>query len=65
MNDYATGRRKPASENSPAYRNIGIGAQILRALGVRRMRLLSSPMRFNALSGFDLEVVECVPAPKR
>lgn len=40
------------------YRTIGIGAQILRELGVRQMRLLSSPMRFNALSGFDLEVVE-------
>lgn len=65
MDDFAAGRRKPASENSPAYRNIGIGAQILRSLGVRRMRLLSSPMRFNALSGFELEVVECVPAPKR
>src|SRR5690625_7723628 len=65
MDDFAAGRRKPASENSPAYRNIGIGAQILRSLGVRRMRLLSSPLRFNGLSGFDLGVVEWVPAPKR
>lgn len=63
LDDFAAGRRRPASENSPAYRNIGIGAQILRSLNVRKMRLLSSPMRFNALSGFELEVVECVPAP--
>ena len=47
---------------SRAYRNIGTGSQILKALGVRKMRLLSSPMRFNALSGFGLEIVEYVEA---
>jgi len=26
------------------------------------MRLMSSPMKFNAISGFDLEVVEYLPA---
>ncbi len=45
-----------------SYRNIGTGSQILKSLGVRRMRLLSSPMRFNALSGFGLEIVEYVEA---
>lgn len=39
---------------------IGTGSQILRDLGVGRMRLLSFPARFNAISGFDLEVVEFV-----
>lgn len=43
---------------SQQYRTIGVGAQILRDVGVQQMRLLSSPLRFNALSGFDLEVVE-------
>lgn len=42
------------------YRSIGVGAQILRHLGVRDMRLLSTPLKFNALSGFDLNVVETV-----
>ena len=37
-------------------------AKKLRDLGVRKMRLLSSPMKFNAISGFDLEVVEYLPA---
>ncbi|MEX2131528.1 MAG: hypothetical protein WD772_08570, partial [Pseudohongiellaceae bacterium] len=32
-----------------------------RDLGVGKMRLLSYPARFNAISGFDLEVVEFVP----
>ena len=39
---------------------IGTGSQILRDLGVGKMRLLSYPARFNAISGFDLEVVEFV-----
>jgi 3,4-dihydroxy 2-butanone 4-phosphate synthase/GTP cyclohydrolase II len=42
------------------YRLIGTGSQILRDIGVGKMRLLSSPTRFNAISGFHLEVVEFV-----
>lgn len=42
------------------YQTIGVGAQILKHLGVKDMRLLSSPIKFNALSGFDLNVVETV-----
>ena len=34
----------------------GIGAQILRDLGVTKMRLLSSPQRIPAMTGFNLEV---------
>ncbi|WP_026472165.1 bifunctional 3,4-dihydroxy-2-butanone-4-phosphate synthase/GTP cyclohydrolase II [Alkanindiges illinoisensis] len=56
---------KPSSKAlSQQYRTIGVGAQILRDVGVQQMRLLSSPLRFNALSGFDLEVVEYL-APER
>ncbi len=38
-------------------RFVGVGAQILRALGVGKMRVLSHPMRFPNLTGFGLEVV--------
>ena len=51
------GEPKPAKTPS-TYSTVGAGSQILRDLGVRKMRLLSTPMRFNAISGFDLEVVE-------
>lgn len=44
------------------YSTVGAGSQILRDLGVRKMRLMSAPMKFNAISGFDLEVVEYLPA---
>ncbi len=46
--------------SSAHYRSIGIGAQILRDIGVKQMRLLSSPMRFNGLSGFELEIIDYV-----
>ncbi|WP_397377007.1 bifunctional 3,4-dihydroxy-2-butanone-4-phosphate synthase/GTP cyclohydrolase II [Pseudomonas sp.] len=54
------GDAKPA--NPTTYSIVGAGSQILRDLGVRKMRLMSSPMKFNAISGFDLEVVEYLPA---
>ncbi|MDR1889438.1 MAG: 3,4-dihydroxy-2-butanone-4-phosphate synthase [Zoogloeaceae bacterium] len=34
----------------------GIGAQILRDLGVKKMRLLSSPRKIPSMTGFSLEV---------
>ncbi|MCF6765839.1 3,4-dihydroxy-2-butanone-4-phosphate synthase [Thiotrichales bacterium 19S3-7] len=43
-----------------SFKTIGTGARILKDLGVKKMRLLSSPRRYNALSGFDLEVVEYI-----
>ena len=41
-------------------RTHGTGAQILRDLGITRMRVLSAPKHILALSGFGLEVVEYV-----
>jgi 3,4-dihydroxy 2-butanone 4-phosphate synthase/GTP cyclohydrolase II len=41
-------------------RTYGIGAQILRDLGISRMRVLSAPKHLQGLSGFDLQVEEYV-----
>jgi 3,4-dihydroxy 2-butanone 4-phosphate synthase/GTP cyclohydrolase II len=38
----------------------GIGAQILRDLGVRRMRVMSFPRRIPSLAGFGLEITRYV-----
>ncbi len=54
-------RSKVNVSASGAYLTVGTGSQILRDLGVRKMRLLSSPMKFNAISGFDLEIEEYIP----
>ncbi len=42
---------------------VGTGSQILRDLGVRKMRLMSPPIKYTGLSGFDLEVVEYINPP--
>lgn len=49
---------EPSNNPEPEhiYRTIGAGSQILRHLGVRKMNLLSKPVRFTSISGFDLEV---------
>jgi 3,4-dihydroxy 2-butanone 4-phosphate synthase/GTP cyclohydrolase II len=37
-------------------RTFGVGAQILKDLGVRRMRVLSAPKQMHGISAFDLEI---------
>lgn len=44
-------------------RTYGIGAQILRDVGVSRMRLLSSPRKMPSMTGFGLEVTGFVTSP--
>ena len=47
------------------YRLIGTGAQILRHLGLSDLQLMSAPLHFNALSGFNLNVTGFLAAPGR
>ncbi|MEW6313550.1 MAG: bifunctional 3,4-dihydroxy-2-butanone-4-phosphate synthase/GTP cyclohydrolase II [Pseudomonadota bacterium] len=54
-------RAGAAPEQVPApakfdLRNYGIGAQILKDIGVGRMRLLAIPRKMPSMAGFDLEV---------
>tara|TARA_R110000824_G_scaffold336_10_gene2348 strand:+ start:33861 stop:34982 length:1122 start_codon:yes stop_codon:yes gene_type:complete len=49
----------PVATSQGMYLNVGTGSQILRDLGVGKMRLMSYPTRY-AISGFDLEVVEYI-----
>jgi len=53
----------PRRERVAVLRTFGTGAQILRDLGVTRMRVLSAPKQMHAISGFGLEVVEYVDDP--
>ncbi|MES3040248.1 MAG: bifunctional 3,4-dihydroxy-2-butanone-4-phosphate synthase/GTP cyclohydrolase II [Pseudomonadota bacterium] len=60
IEDFFATTPRAAAETAGMYRTIGVGSQILRDLGVTQMRLLSSPLKFNALSGFGLEIVEYI-----
>jgi 3,4-dihydroxy 2-butanone 4-phosphate synthase/GTP cyclohydrolase II len=53
---------KPGEAPVPmSFRDYGIGAQILAALGLRKIRLLSkSARRVVGLDGYGLEIVEQV-----
>ena len=47
---------------NPDERDYGIGAQILREVGIRKMRLITNnPVKRAGLNGFGLEIVENVP----
>ena len=53
----------PRSRSKWDPRTYGIGAQILRDLGVGKMRLLSSPRRMPSMTGFSLEVTGFITSP--
>ena len=54
------GQRTPGAKWQGTSRTVGVGSQILSTLGVQKMRLLSKPKKYHALSGYGLEVVEYV-----
>ncbi len=61
---FHRGRKLPTllENERQTQREIGIGAQILSDLGLRRIRLLTNrPKRVAALEGFGIEIVEQVP----
>jgi 3,4-dihydroxy 2-butanone 4-phosphate synthase / GTP cyclohydrolase II len=50
------GEGAAAPGEGAVLRTFGIGAQILKDLGVRRMRVLSAPKQMHGISAFDLEI---------
>jgi len=57
LDEQEEGPRKASTQD---LRTIGLGAQILTDLGVRKLRVLSAPKKIHSISGFGLEVVEYV-----
>ena len=49
------GRQSPEPQK-PDLRNYGIGAQILKDIGVSKMKLMAIPRKMPSMAGFDLEV---------
>ena len=65
LDDSPDARASRRSDRSADLRTYGIGAQILRDLGVGRMRLLAAPRKMPSMAGFGLEVVGYADLPKR
>lgn len=54
-----------SARDSQSRRDVGIGAQILRDLGLTQLRILTNhPRQYHALEGFGLRVVEQVAIPE-
>lgn len=57
--------RRPSTESANRamdFREYGVGAQILRDVGLGKIRLITNyPRRMVSLPGYGLEIVECVP----
>jgi 3,4-dihydroxy 2-butanone 4-phosphate synthase/GTP cyclohydrolase II len=56
----------PTRPHGGTLREYGLGAQVLRELGVERIQLLTDhPRRIAALHGYGLDLAECVPLSSR
>jgi 3,4-dihydroxy 2-butanone 4-phosphate synthase/GTP cyclohydrolase II len=63
--DARLAQTRPARQGrSMELRTYGIGAQILRDLGVGRMRLMAAPRKMPSMTGFGLEVTGYVESPR-
>jgi 3,4-dihydroxy 2-butanone 4-phosphate synthase/GTP cyclohydrolase II len=65
MNCGQEGESRANPGRSADLRLYGIGAQILRDLGVGRMRLMAAPRKMPSMAGFNLEVTGYVEQPRR
>ena len=61
LSSFFSDKPPVAPSGTGAFLTVGTGSQILRDLGVTKMRLLNPEVKFSALSGFDLKVVEFIP----
>ncbi len=58
--DLATDDLTERRGGDSVFRTYGVGAQILRDLGLSKIRVLSAPKQMHAISGFGLEITEYV-----
>jgi 3,4-dihydroxy 2-butanone 4-phosphate synthase/GTP cyclohydrolase II len=59
----APGARPTGRAATMDLRTYGIGAQILKELGVGKMKLLANPRKMPSMTGFDLEVTGYIASP--
>ena len=61
-NTYKQRDEDNSTAKNLVQKNLGIGAQILHDLGVRKIKLITNnPRKRTALTGYDIEIVENIP----
>ena len=56
---FLKGQKNPINNDNPDSRIVGVGAQILKDLGITKIRLLGASAKY-PLTGFDLEITEFI-----
>ena len=56
---FLKGQKNPKISDAPDSRIVGVGAQILKDLGITKIRLLGASAKY-PLTGFDLEITEFI-----
>ncbi|TAH33102.1 MAG: 3,4-dihydroxy-2-butanone-4-phosphate synthase [Alphaproteobacteria bacterium] len=60
--DYMLGPHTPHQNSAQTLRTYGIGAQIIKDLGIKKMTLLTNhPKSLKALEGYDIEITDQIP----
>jgi len=57
--NFLKGEKREDNAETPDNRIIGVGAQILRDLGIKKIRVLGASVKY-PLTGFDLEITEFI-----
>jgi 3,4-dihydroxy 2-butanone 4-phosphate synthase/GTP cyclohydrolase II len=58
--DWLMSGKPRNTQQNIARKRIGTGSQILQDLGVKKIRLMAEPIRYRALSGFDIDIIEYI-----
>ena len=56
--------QKEDRKSSRTLRNYGLGAAILRDIGIRKMIVLSEKLKIPSMNGYGLEVIDYLPPGK-
>ncbi len=65
LKQFSNGKKKNKKNISRTLRNYGLGAAILRDIGIKKMIVLSEPLKMPSMAGYGLEVVEYLSSKEK
>ena len=64
LKKFEDGAEKRDGKSSRTLRNYGLGAAILRDIGIKKMIVLSEKLKIPSMNGYGLEVMDYLPPGK-